>query len=331
MTTSGSYTFTVTRDDLIREAVLNMGKLGSTGTLEPQEQLDVARKLNMIVKQWMGKKDYAPGLKMWSRARGDLFLSATKGIYLLGPSGDNWAAGVAAIANANFGTDQLIAKTLGGSAVLSLGVGSTSNFTAGDYLLIELDTGAIFTTAVLSINAGAGTVTALAVLPSSASATNFVWNYTTKGQRPLELVSAVLRDSDQNDTPLNYMTVETYEQLPTKTNPQYISDPTALYYESSLTNGTLYTDIGAAQDVTKQIHIVYLRPLQDFVNPLDTPDFPIEWAKPLSWQLTKDCCGMFNAPWSKDMQDSLDESLAIARHGDAEVSQMYFQCNADLP
>ena len=51
MSTSGTYTFTVTRDDIIREAMLNIGKLDAYGSIDPQETTDCARKLNMMCKQ----------------------------------------------------------------------------------------------------------------------------------------------------------------------------------------------------------------------------------------------------------------------------------------
>ena len=61
MPTSGTYSFTVTRDDIVREAMLNIGKLGEAETPTAQEVTDCARKLNMLVKQWMARQDFAPG------------------------------------------------------------------------------------------------------------------------------------------------------------------------------------------------------------------------------------------------------------------------------
>ena len=71
MSTSGTYTFTVTRDDIIREAMLNIGRLDAYSQIDPTETTDCARKLNMMVKTWMGRLDYAPGLKAWTRQRGE--------------------------------------------------------------------------------------------------------------------------------------------------------------------------------------------------------------------------------------------------------------------
>jgi hypothetical protein len=333
MATSGTYTFTVTRDDIIREAMLNIGKIGQTESPTAQETTDCNRKLNLIVKQWMGKPDFAPGLKMWSRQRGDLFLSSTHGQYALGTTGDNWAGGIAVTQpNGNtYFANQLIAAAASGQPTLSFGVGDTSNYTAGDFIVVQLTSGDIFSSTILSINGGAGTVTMNANLPSGAANGNFVFNYTTKAQRPLQLVTAILRDTNNNDTPLDYMTAETYEQLPNKTALTFLSDPTAIYYEPQLTNGQLYLDCGGAQDVTKHLHIVYLRPIQDFNNPLDNPEYSQEWYRALCWGLSREICPMFNAVWTKEMESLFNDSVSIAREVNPETTEFYFQRWAGSP
>lgn len=336
MATSGQYVYTVSRDTLIRGAMLNLGKLGETEAPTPQETTDCANLLNMMVRQWMGRQDFAPGLKMWSRYRGDLLLSSTKGIYTLSPTGDNWAAGVTTPLNANepnLNENFLTAAAAQGAAVLSVGSAAAAGFTANDFVVVQLATGDIFSTLCGPVNVGAGTVTIVPALPSPANSGAFVWNYTTKGQPLLEIQSAVLRDSQENDTPLNYMTLQEYEALPTKTQPGYVSDPAAIYHEPQLISGvrssTLYLDVAGAQDVTKQIHIVGLRPLQAFLNPLDNPDFPEDWELPLTLGLSRLIAPMFNAVWTKEMDENLTMALAIARETTPETTAMYFQCHAD--
>ena len=345
MSTSGNFVQTVTRDTIIREALVNTGKIGGTQYIAPQLITDCALKLNMMVRQWMGRQDFAPGLKMWSRSRGDLFLSQSRYAYSLGPSGDNWAGGIAVAQpnQLNYGTDQLSALAAAAATTIVVGVGSTGNYTVNDFVVIQLNSGDIYSTTITAVNAGAGTFTIPAPgLPSPAGINNYLWNYTTQAQKPLEFQSVVLRDINSNDTPLDFMNLQAYELLPTKTMATYLADPTAIYYEPSgvdvttlgvqtQANGTLYIDCGGAQDVTKHIHAVFLRPLQTFVNPLDNPDFSEEWYLPLAWGLTKQIAPMMNAVFTKDMQDNLDESLAIARSANPETSDLYFQPNADRP
>jgi hypothetical protein len=164
-----------------------------------------------------------------------------------------------------------------------------------------------------------------------------VFNYTTKGQRPLNVVTALLRDIYANDTPLNFMTLEDYEQLPNKTSPTNISDPTAVYYESqigaqpNLGGGVLYIDVAGAQDVTKVLHLVYLIPVQDFDNPGDNPEYPQQWYRPLCWGLTREICGMFDCVWTQDMDNNYRESMACAREADSETTSFFFQVDASGP
>lgn len=320
MSTSGTYSFTVTRDDIIREAMLNIGKLDAYGSIDATETTDCARKLNMLVKQWMGRYDFAPGLKIWTRQRADLFLSSTQYRYALGPSGDNWAAGVATVPGANYATNQTSVYAAAGASSLSFT--STSQFTAGDSVVIHLSTGDIQSTTVSTV--AAGSITLAATLTAAVNQGAYVWNYTTKGQRPLEIVTAILRDAQSNDTVLDYMTIETYEALPSKTKAGVVADPTAIYYEAQLTNGDLYIDCAGAQDITKHLHIVYLRPVQDFNNPLDNPEYPAEWFNALCWGLSKQICPMFNAVWTPEMQSNYQEAISYAREANPDKTDIYF-------
>lgn len=337
MALSGTFSFTVVRDDIIREAMLNIGAIGESEVPTAQEVTDCARKLNMMVKQWMGTLDFAPGLKMWSRQRGDLFLSSTKFQYALGPSGSAWAGGVTALPGQNYGTDQSIANAIAGATTINVGVGSTGNYTAADNVVLQLTSGDIYITTISSVNAGAGTfVIPGPGLPSPMASGNYIWNYTTQQQRPLQILTCVLRDSQNTDIPMNVMTLQDYESLPTKTQPGYISDPTAIYYESQFANvlavngpGQLYIDCAGAQDVTKRLHIVFLRPIMDFVNPGDNPEYPQQWYRPLCWGLSREIAGMFDADWTKDMDLNYREAMAMAREGDPETTSMYFVADAE--
>lgn len=317
MATSGVYTLAVSRDDLIREAMLNLGKLGDNEVPTAQETTDCARKLNMLVKQWMGKADFAPGLKMWTRKHSDLFLSSTTGQYNVGPSGDNWT-------NQSY---QRATTSTAAAAATSLQA-PIANVLNGDFIGICLDSGAIFWTTVNGVPSGT-TITLAAGLPSQASGGAIVFNYTTKAQRPEIIETAILRDSSGNDVPLNIMTLQDYDFLPSKANPQYLSLPQAIYYEPQLVNGVIYTDVAGTSDVTQRIHCTYMEPVQVFVNPTDTPYYPDGWFLALGWGLTKQISPMFNMPFTPDMKENYAEALATARELYAETSSMYFEPGND--
>lgn len=318
MTTSGTYSFSVTRDDIIRDAMLNIGKIGETEIPTPQETVDCARKLNMLVKQWQAKADFAPGLKVWTNLRGDCFLSNSIGQYSLGSSGDNWT-----------GTSYNRTTTANAIALATtITVSSITNVSASDYIGIELDSGVLYWTRVNGAPSGS-TITLLSGLPTAAASGAVVFNYTTKQIRPERILTCVLRDINFSDVPIEIRTLEDYESYPNKADITNKSDPIAVYYEAQLNNGQLYTDVGAASDVTKWMHMVFMSPIQDFTNPTDNPFFPQNWYLPLTWGLSKQIAPMFNSPWTQEMESNYTESLAIAREQYPEYQTLYFQPGND--
>jgi len=318
MATSGSYSFVVTTNDIVREAMLNIGKLGEAENPSAQEFADVSRKLNMLAKQWMAKQDFAPGLKMWKRRHGNLYLSNSTGQYNLGPSGDNWT-------NTSFIQDTT-ATAIAGATTISV---PNANITVNDYVGIVLDSGVLFWTTCASKIGGTQITIPAGGLPTQASSGSELFNYTNKAQRPEVIETAVLRDSSSSDIPMKLITLQDYDNLSYKQQPGSQSDPSYVYYESQLTNGVLYIDVPGAADTSKYLHISYMEPVQDFVNTTDNPDYPQRWYLALAWGLTKQIAPMFNLPFTKDMQDNLNDSLAIAREPDSDVNNIFFQPGVD--
>lgn len=315
MSFANTYTFAVSRDEIIRQSMLDLGCLYEGEVPTASEITDLSTRLGMMVKQWQAKQDFAPGLKTWNRARGELFLSSTTGEYQLGTA----ATGFGSTYN------QLVvgATAAGGASAVTL-VAAT-NFTSGDKVGICLDSGALFwTTATL-----AGLILTLASpLPSQSTAGNLVFNYTTAAMRPELIETAVLRDVDFNDVPLNFLSLQDYEMLPTKAATTNIADPQGIYYEYRLNStdyGLLFTDCGAAADVTKHIHMVYLTPAMDVGVGTDTPFFPQSWFAALHWQLAKDAAPMFRRPWDANQESRASMALAMAQEAFGEISSMYFE------
>lgn len=314
MTTSGAYVFSISRDDIIRESLLNIRKLDELEIPTPQETIDCARKLNMMVKQWQGTADFAPGLKTWTRRHGHLFLSHSTGQYTLGPGATGW-------------TNSYISTTLSANAASGqpvVVVASATGLAASQYIGVVLNSGAIFWSTILTVIGT--TVTLAANLTGPAAANSVVFAYTTTAQQPIVIETAFLRDINNDDIPLNIIrNVGDYDLLPSKVNTSFISDPTAIYYEFQLTNSTLFTDVAASEDVTKHICMSYLEAIQDFANPLDTPEYPQEWFLALAWGLAKQICPMYGATWTALMQDNFTSALAIAQRKDPEIVTMFFQ------
>jgi len=332
--TSGSYTFSVTRDQIIRAAMMDIGALAEGENPTAQEVSDCALKLNMMVKQWMGNTDFAPGLKVWTRKRADLFLGNSKYLYNLGQTGDHWVDSTAGLNYPQaYGQTQLTGAVAAAGTVLP--VASVSQFNINDYLGVQIGSD-IYWTRVAGIGSTSVTIASPGLPSPGALANAYVWNYTNKGIRPLVMVTCILRDIYANDTTLRiFRTVEEYESLPTKTASTNIADPTAIFYESQFKNqqpnGQLYLDVGGAQDITKHLHCVYLAPTQDFLNPGDAPDYPQEWYRALVLGHGRDIAGMFDCAWTDDLEANYKDALAIAKQGNPAESAVYFQVNSDEP
>lgn len=295
MTTS----FSVTESELIQNA------MEDAGIADPQESISAAdyqtarRKLNMLVKQWTGQIDFAPGLKLWTRRRAYLFLQHNQAEYSLGPTGDH-------------ATESYVSTTLSVGASLGAGsvtVASATGLSSGMNIAVELSTGALQWTTINGAPAGA-VVTLAATLTASALSGARVFAYTDKMRRPFDIETAVRRDTDGNDTPMDSMLLGTYESLPSKLTE---GTPSALYFEAQRTNAKVYLSC-APEDVTQVIRMVYLSYISDFSQTSDAVDMPAEWYRALSAQLSIDLCIPFKVPVTPELKGLRDEALAMARN-----------------
>jgi hypothetical protein len=315
VTTSASVDFSVNRDNIIRQAMLDAQVIGIDQTATDLEISDCARKLQMLVKQWQGRADFGANLKVWARKTAYLFLQQGQSVYSVGPSGDNWTG--------SYSTTTLAAAKLASATGITLASAIGAN---ADIIGIVLDSGAIGWTTISS--GGATTTPTLAANSLGAASSGArVFTYTSKARRPLPgLLSAVLRDTSNQDTvlPVN-KTRQDYEAVGDKT-----ADGTPLWlaYEATLTNGTIYLS-SEPNDVTKVIRVVFLGTQEDFDAAADTPDYPQEWYRALVAQLAIDICPMFGRAVTAEMKLARDEALSIALNTDPETSDVFFEPGRD--
>ena len=297
--------------------MLQIRRLDEIETPSPQDITDCSMMLNMLVKQWMGKTDFAPGLKTFTRQHGHLFLSATTGKYTLGPTGTGWT-------NSYFSSTTSSSVAIGGNI---LPLKKVDSIAIGDNIGVVLSSGALYWDTVKTVSGL--NVTINGTLPASANSGAVIFDYTNTAQFPEEIETAFLRDITNEDNPLRIMTLQEYDFLPSKNDLTAISDPTGVYWEPQLGSGFLYTDVPGAQDTTKHIGISYMTQTQDFKNPTDTPFYPQQWYLPLALGLAKNICPMYGATWTPLLQDNFTQAFAIARQKMPENSTFYFQCGED--
>jgi hypothetical protein len=154
VTTSASVDFSVNRDNIIRQAMLDAQVIGIDQTATDLEISDCARKLQMLVKQWQGRADFGANLKVWARKTAYLFLQQGQSVYSVGPSGDNWTG--------SYSTTTLAAAKLASATGITLASAIGAN---ADIIGIVLDSGAIGWTTISS-----GGATTTPTLPRTASA-----------------------------------------------------------------------------------------------------------------------------------------------------------------
>jgi hypothetical protein len=295
MTTS----FSITETELIQDA------METAGIIDPHESIDATdyqtarRKLNMLVKQWTGQIDFAPGLKLWTRRRAYLFLQQDQVEYSLGPSGDH--------ATESYVTTTLTAGASAGAGTIT--VASITGLSSGMNIAVELASGALQWTTINGAPAGS-TVTLTATLTGIALSGARVFAYTDKVRRPFDIETAVRRDTDGNDTPMESLLLSHYEALPSKLTD---GTPSGLYFEAQRTNAKVYLSC-APEDVTQVVRMVYLSYISDFTQTSDAVDMPAEWYRPLSAQLAIDLRIVFRIPVTPDLVTMRDESLRMARN-----------------
>ena len=310
MASSGSSNFTVSRNEIINLGFEMAGIKGQGFALSAADISTAAMLLNLIVKQWQGKSDFAPGLKVWSRKRAYLFPNTNTSSYSLGPSGDHFTA--------TYYSTTLDANEAIGQTTLS--VTSTANMTAADYIGIRCNDNSIHWSTISSFVTN-DTVTIAAALTVAANSGATVYHYTTKAPMPLNIISARRKDTSNGETVMDPMLVEEYEAITNKAND---GSPSRFLYERGITNGTMKFDLEPT-DTTEIYQITYLRPIEDFDAATDTPDYPQEWYRPLVGQLGMDACVWRGKPVPPELKLYRDEALAMAGNVDPDNQIMFFQ------
>lgn len=313
MASSGSYNFTVMESEIINLAAEMAGVKGAGRVLSNEVYANFRLLLNLIVKQWQGKSDFAPGLKVWTRKRAYLFPELNEEQYSLGTSGDN--------ATLSYNSTTISANEAIGQMTLS--VTSTTGMTVADNIGIRCNDGSIHWTTISSTGAGP-TVVVASALTVAADAGNTVYWYTTKIPFPLEIISLRRKDTSGNETPLSRLTLQQYEEGLLKKNDTGI--PTGFIYERGISSGTLTFDYGVTD--TSEIYLLtFLRPVEDFDSATDTPDYPQEWYRPLVGQLAMDGATAYGKPVTDEMKLLRDESLALAGNvdPDQETEDVFFK------
>lgn len=271
MTTSNSYDFSLSRDNIIDLAYQHIGDVGEGETANASQITEASKLLNMIV-----KLREADGMPLWALKRGTL----------LPVTGISSVATDSHVVTTYRHTTVSAAAASGTSTIV---VTSATGILSGDQIAIEQGTSIQWTT-VNGAPVGT-TVTLTATLTNAVSAGTNVYVYTASSdriQKPLRIIEANMLSVLSNSSwDIEVEDRSDYFSLGSRTT---TGTPVLIYYDpaSTITNPDLNGQIfiyPRFSNGDSVIEFTYHRPFQDFNASSDTPDFPQAFYLPLMLEL----------------------------------------------
>ena len=332
MATSGSYDYSLTAAGIINAAYEDLGVVIPGGTVSSAQSVMALSRLNMIVKQYQGTSDGAPGIKIHTRQRVNLFLAKGQQTYLVGPASTD-ARSATQYGRTTIRTAQAAgATTLDVTALTDTTTypGTTVTMTAGDIIGIQTDDSGgddIFWSTISSTSSSGPTVTIADALPTArpSAAGNYVWWFTSRAQRFPVCEAAVLRNSRLSGCPIGvYQDVAQYDL---GVSSKYADGtPTNILIEP-LRIATRVTLNSQPTDVTSTIVLTVLYPSEDYDATTNDIAFPQEALRFLSWELAF-ALSTSVGRWTPQMDANRKEARMMYLNLNPENSVLYFQPNA---
>ena len=273
MASSGSYDFTVSRNEIINSALQHVGIIGEGETGTTSQISEAALLLNMIV-----KLREADGMPLWALKRGYI-------LPFTGVSSINTDSHVVT----DYETTTLTAASAASATTLTAVI---TGFSDSDQIGIELDDGTVDWTTVNGAPSGT-TITITTGLTSAASSGNRIYGYTASSdrvQKPLRILQADLLDvtggtSHEIISDLSFTDYYRFGGRDTT------GIPNQLYYDLSPSSDTALETNGrifVAPQFSNGDYVIeftYHRPFMDFDASTDNPDFPQAFYLPLMLEL----------------------------------------------
>src|SRR3990172_903401 len=273
MATSNSYDYSIKRDVLIKDALLDIGAVTDEDTVSASMNAHAARQLNGMLKAYQSK-----GLRMWKAKRTTLILQKDQRSYNLGATGDHFCL------ESDFIETKIRVAAVTGATILE--VNSTAGMVALDYIGVELDSGSMHFTTIASIT-DSDTLVLTTGLPSASAVDKVIYTYTTKAQRPLAIAEWWIRTKDNFDRPgRSPISREEYARFGNKFTSGTIN---SVFYDPQLTNGVLYV-FQPESTVSNTMELWVQYPIEDMDSALNDFDCPQEWYMAIKYNLELALC-----------------------------------------
>ena len=268
MTTSGITAFSMTRNDIIRQAALKIQAISKNVSMDGTELIDWATNLNTLTKQYQ-----AMGLRVWKEEEATLFLQPKQIRYSVGANGTDHCAQ----------TDLLVQTTASASSPIGsnlLSVTSTAGFVIGYKFGVVLDGGSIFWTTIAAFTST--TVTLAAPTTDSITSSAPMFAYLADIVQPLEVYNPRRYDiATANEVPMNMASAMDWNNLQQKTAAGFVNQ---VFHDKQL--GTSYINVWQVPSTTIQaVRFRWQKPMEIFNAASDNPDFPEEWCLTLIFNL----------------------------------------------
>ena len=281
MATSGTTTFTVTRDQIIEAALRSLAVLEEGATPGPNALENASFSLNLILKKWQSE-----GIKIWTIKEYTLPLVPNQTSYTIGPSAtynlnaakplrliqaylrdlSNDTSSVGKISLTSGGSGYTVQPTNPVSATGGTGSGATFNLTF---------TGAVVTNVMLA-NTGGSSYTVGDVLTMGGG------TFTTAATVTVDSLLSVY-----TDMPMTVISQQEYNMLSSK---QSQGNVNTVYFKPWRDYGELsvFLTPNTFTAVNYEVHLFVQTPIEDITSANQNFDFPSEWFLALKWNLVAD-------------------------------------------
>jgi hypothetical protein len=306
MARSGSYDFSINRDEIINGAFRQIGVLGESQTASATRISQASQQLNLMIDQW----EYM-GVGLWLNKEIVVFPQADQTKYTLGPTVTDYACLVSDYAKTELSAAEPAAET-------SMAVDSITGFTNGDYVAVETSNGDLHWTTINGAPAGT-TIVLTTGLDYAAVVDAHVYGYTTAIQRPLEVLRAFRRNhatATYIDTPIEIMSIDEYMGLTNKTSEGPVN---MIAVDMQLDDIQIHM-WPEPSDMKEVIHLWVKYPIQDFDASTDDWDFPRGWGNALKLNLAIQLAPEYGRKVSPELMKNATEAFAMANGADMELA-----------
>lgn len=338
MTTTGTVIFTITRDQLITDALIECGVVDPESGSAPSAALitNAARRLNMMIKAWS-----AVGLQLWEKRYAAVFMQPNQGVYVLGSPGP---AGDQACLSTPYGYGFVQTTGTGSGSTITLGT-ITNQGTAGIPAItiasgwnigIQQTDNSFFWTTVNG--APVGNLVTLTSAPTIGNvAGGIVYAYQNKMFRPMRITDGILRQvnsptaiasAQASDIPVMIIPREQWNRFGQKGSS---GSAIQLTYDPQLNNGIIEVyPVPSTQPTILFLEVQ--KPIDDVTNSTDNFDVPQEWYEALMYGLALRMCTGNGVPQQKrvEIKDNAVTSYAFAAGFDQEQASVFIMPNSQM-